>query len=296
MLNIYSLMTPSDNVLALGQVVKCCLVNEPRHKYYVYLPTTFNDKTHLLVAVHGISRRARAQARLFAAYAERNNVAIVAPYFDHELYPDYQRLGRSNRGLRADRHLEAILCDFTRTTGLASYHFSLFGYSGGAQFSHRYAMAYPERVNAMVLGAAGWYTLPDELAKFPYGIQPSRHLPGIHFEPKQFLRIPACVCVGEMDNLPQESLRNSSLLNYSQGVCRISRGQHWVQEMAKAAQTRHYDTDYRFELLPNVGHSFSRAIRLGGLGEQVFNFIFPKTTAPQNRLGRNNSIAITHSS
>ena len=55
-------------------------------------------------------------------------------------------------------------------TGAAAGPFYLFGFSGGAQFAHRYVLAHPDRVAAAGIGAAGWYTFPDSATPYPYGL------------------------------------------------------------------------------------------------------------------------------
>ncbi|NKF31987.1 hypothetical protein HER21_36775, partial [Pseudomonas sp. BGM005] len=49
--------------------------------------------------------------------------------------------------------------------------FSIFGHSAGAQFVHRYVEFVPHApVNVAVAANAGWYTMPDESARFPFGL------------------------------------------------------------------------------------------------------------------------------
>ena len=50
------------------------------------------------------------------------------------------------------------LADWQECTGIDTRRINLFGFSGGAQFAHRYAMAHPGSVNALVLTAPGWFT------------------------------------------------------------------------------------------------------------------------------------------
>ena len=54
----------------------------------------------------------------------------------------------------------------------------LFGFSGGAQLAHRFAMLHPHLTAAVYAMAAGWYLLPDESIPYPYGLGdlgPARH-------------------------------------------------------------------------------------------------------------------------
>ena len=84
-------------------------------------------------------------------------------------------------------------------TGARGDRFYLTGYSGGAQFAHRYAFAYPRRVAALAVCAAGWYTFPDPGLVYPHGLRLGGRLPGVTFNPAAILRVPAVAFVGARD-------------------------------------------------------------------------------------------------
>ena len=260
------------------EVIRCRTSNKFNQRYYLYLPASLHENTPLMVSVHGISRNARSHVLSFAECAEHYGVAVLAPRFSRKHFPDFQRLGRERRGCRADLALQMMLDEVHRLSGLAIDRFSLFGHSGGGQFVHRYAMAYPEQVNAIAIGAAGWYTLPDPLNKYPYGIAPNNNLPELHFNAEQFLRIPAAVFVGERDCMRDATLRQSERVDQCQGRTRIERARNWVTAMQEAALEYGYDTNFLMDILPNCGHPFSQAVLYGGLAKQVFDFLFGKRT------------------
>ena len=127
-----------------------------------------------LVAVHGIRRGAREQAALFGARAAALGRVVVAPLFDAERWPAYQRIGGARR---SDLALLELL-ESLRAEGLMGQaRFDLFGFSAGAQFAHRFAMLHAERVHHLNVSSAGWYTFPDNTA-FPYGIGAPDRLAG----------------------------------------------------------------------------------------------------------------------
>lgn len=249
-------------------------------KYFIYVPERVRKNAPVLVSVHGISRNADIHVRRFARRADRYGVVVVAPLFDAQHYPDYQRLGLS--GARADLALNALLDEVGRYVGVDTKKVYLFGYSGGGQFVHRYAMAYPERVAAIVVGAAGWYTFPDADRRFPYGTAPHRKLPELRFDETAFLRIAAHVMVGEDDIVRDQSVRQTEYLDRRQGSNRVERGRRWVAAMTQAAQRLNLETEFRFILLPDSDHSFSRSVKHGGLAKQVFHCLFgPPPSARQ---------------
>lgn len=257
-----------------GALARLRLADDPRQTYYVYVPRLLLPGAPLLVSVHGISRNAQEHARRLAPLAERYGVVLVAPLFDEARFPDYQRLGRESRGERADRMLERIVAEVGRSTGADTRRLYLFGFSGGGQFVHRFAMAYPERVASYAVGAAGWYTFPDDSVPFPRGTRQRSCLDDVCFDPARYLKVPALVLVGERDTHEGTALRQTDRVNAQQGDSRLERGQHWVAAMQAAARELGYDTRFAFDTLARSGHSFTRAATRGRLGERLFDWFF----------------------
>ncbi len=260
--------------LPRGRVLYKTLAKDYRQFYYLYLPRAKYSRTSLLVSIHGIKRMANEHIDAFAIFAERYGVALVVPVFPADRFSDYQRLGVSKKSLRADRTLHDILEEVSVLTAINTDQLFMFGYSGGGQFVHRYAMAYPERVNRIVVAAPGWYTFPDLSLKYPYGIASTRKISGRAFEPARFLTVPSCVVVGEKDIHRDSELRKGKNIDKQQGRNRLERGKSWIRVMSKYAETYHLDTEFDFKVLPASGHSFINCIQHGGMGEIVFNFLF----------------------
>lgn len=242
--------------------------------YFLYVPSGGSRGAPLLVSVHGISRNAREHVEVFAPWAERHRVVLLAPVLGRQMFPDYQRLGRLGRGRRADQALQQMVADARRVTAVSGERLHLFGYSGGGQFVHRYALAYPAQVAAYAAGAAGWYTLPDSRRGFPRGTQSSPDLPDLQFDLPAFLSIPGCVLVGERDVERDPELNTSASIDRRQGLTRVERGQRWVAAMERAARKQGVVGRFRFELLPGAGHSFTESVERGRLAERVFAWLF----------------------
>lgn len=246
---------------------------DPGQEYLVYVPSTGGHNAPLLVSVHGVSRNAEEHARLLSVYCEMYGVVLVAPIFDVDQHPDYQRLGRVGRGKRADKALHLVVADAAGLTGAKSERFHLFGFSGGAQFAHRYAMAHPHRLVSAVFAAAGWYTMPDGTKKFPRGIRSSNKLPGVRFDAEEFLCLPMTVLVGADDD-GRRGVRSNPRLDREQGVNRIERAQTWVGAMKACADAHQLDSMVSYVELPECDHSFRRSILRSGLGERAFAELF----------------------
>ena len=150
---------------------------------------------------------------------------------------------------------------------------SLVGHSAGAQFAHRFAMAFPERVRALAIASAGWYTMPDPGCGYPFGAGPSLELPRGMGRLEQFLRLPILVLVGERDVERDSSLRTSPFLDRQQGVDRVDRARGWVRAVNSAASAQGLPPPAALELMPGCAHSLRDCITRGNLPSRVAQFL-----------------------
>lgn len=267
--------TPDPSApLTRGRVSRRRLADDRDFNYFIYVPTRPIVRPRMFITVHGISRNAREHAQRYARLAEEYGVVLVAPEFTAKRFPDYQRLGRASHGDRADRVLERVIAEASRLSGAVGDKVYLFGYSGGGQFVHRYAMAYPERVAAYVVGAAGWYTFPDPTLPYPRGIEPISALPNLRFDPARFLIVPGAVVVGDRDVHPGTALRKTESVEMQQGATRFERGKRWIACMNEQARHRGLPAQFRFHQLPRSPHSFSKSMQRGDMGHWVFERLF----------------------
>ena len=262
----------ANGAFPTGKVVPCVRQDGSAQPYYAYVPKDGGAGAPLLAVIHGVSRNAEVQANAFAELCERFGVVMTVPVFGREAR-DYQRLGRSGRGPRADAALDAVVEDVAMRTGCRASTFHLLGFSGGAQFAHRYALAHPHRVIRLVVVGSGWYTFPNPRARFPYGIRRSPQLPGVRFDPEEFLRIPITVMVGERDT-DTTRLRNTPRVNRQQGTTRVERAARWVDAMRDAAHKRGLEPQVTMEAIPDGQHSFESLMKSGNLGERAFSRLF----------------------
>lgn len=259
--------------LPKGELHRLVSRSDPGRHYFVHVPSAGGHNAPVFVAIHGISRNVDEHATLFSTFCEQLGVVLIAPHFASEQSKDYQRLGRDGRGPRADLALDAVLEETGVLTGAATDRFYLFGFSGGAQFAHRYAMAHPNRVIRAVIAAAGWYTFPDRHERFPYGIRRSRELPDLRFDPEEFLRVPMRVIVGDQD-ITDVDLRRTARVDRQQGETRLDRARNWVEAMRVAAHSYQLDPQVTLEIIPGADHVFANLMHHHGLGERVFAALF----------------------
>lgn len=227
---------------------------------WLALPAAPVEGAAPLVAVHGISRNAREIAETFAARAAAQGRAVIAPVFDEARWNGYQRAVAPRR---ADTALIALLEELSLAGVADTRRVDLFGYSGGAQFAHRFAMLYPHRINRLTAAAAGWWTYPDA-TPFPYGMGGERWgammaagLPG-------FLALDIAVAVGARDDAPDAATRSTPALDDQQGPNRLCRARGWVSALRAAAAVRNLpEPRLTLRQLPGAGHDFAACARAG---------------------------------
>lgn len=240
---------------------------QPR-EFFLYRPSTERAGAPLVVSVHGIARNAAAHAYRLMEEAERYGVVVSAPLFSKERYGQYQQLLDPKLSARSDLALLDIMYAAERLTSADASKVLLFGYSGGAQFAHRFAMAHPSRVTSAVLAAAGWYTFPVANAPYPYGLDTGGS--ELSFDLHGMLRVRYHVMVGELDTERDSSLRQSKRLDRAQGHTRVERARNWVGAMKGLADEVHLDASASLLTLPSVGHSFVESVEKAALPRLVF--------------------------
>ena len=217
-----------------GELLRKVFKADPVSEYLVYIPNSSTVNSHVLVSVHGL--------------------------YDKSWYKQAEML------------LHLCLQELNTFTGANTAQLRFFGHSGGAQFVHRYLMAYPHRVEFAIVSAAGWYTFPDPALKFPYGIRATASLPSVIFNPEAYLKVPIIVLVGTDDTKQSKDLRNMDRINKQQGFTRIDRARNWVAAMQ--AQARAYGISSQVSILElaETGHSLTDLGNEISLIESVMNF------------------------
>lgn len=241
-------------------------------RYYIYVPDGFQPGHRIVAVVHGISRNAREHIVAFAPWAQRSGIALIAPLFDREHCRDFQQLGWTGTGWRVDRLLRGAVDELAAETGADGSTFSIFGYSGGAQFAHRYSLACPGDISSLATCAAGYYTWPTTQMPYPYGLD-CRQLPvNARLRLDEFLSLPTLTTVGLLDTSRDSTLRKNAETDALQGRNRVERARRWVDALTTATLARQLEPRHRFAGIEGVGHDFRKAIS-AGLAECVWPFL-----------------------
>ena len=246
----------------------------PALPYHLYLPSQPATPQRVLVAVHGISRNVEQHLAAMRPWAERYGVVLILPHYDRCDFRDYQRLGRTDKGARADLPLLGVLDEVHAMFGIDTRRVGLFGFSGGAQFAHRFALFHAQRVSRLGLAAAGWYTWPEPRLDYPLGVGRVTALPGVQMQFDAMLAIPIQVFVGEHDDQRDRALNTLAAIDRLQGRDRRARAVNWVAAMCDAAAQRAIAADVRLQVLPRTHHSFRKAVTRGQLIERLFRSFY----------------------
>jgi predicted esterase len=204
----------------------------------------------LLVVVHGFRRSIGSTVALFMDFAQKQRTIVLAPYFpigDH-----FQHLGIDDGSPRADLLLLEQVAEIRQRFRLTTEPFDLFGFSGGAQFAHRFLYLHPGFLRSVVVASPGTVTLPTAQQSWPGGIANLDRLTGIAFDLEAVRKIRTLLLVGDRDvgtgNLNQSEQANQA------GRTRLERVRMLHQAWRQAGIPHGYVE------VPDVGHTLEARI------------------------------------
>ncbi|WP_160055227.1 hypothetical protein [Oceanospirillum linum] len=116
-----------------------------------------DKKLPLVVVVHGSARTVESLRDGFIEFAEKVHCAVLAPLFPKGAVAQDEGDGyklSSPASFPYDQILLSMV-DEVSTTYMAQNTFCLYGFSGGAQFAHRFAYLHSERLEALSIHAPG---------------------------------------------------------------------------------------------------------------------------------------------
>jgi poly(3-hydroxybutyrate) depolymerase len=261
-----------------GQIVAIGTDTSPELPAFVYMPRLLRDDAPLFVSVHGYARNALSHAIRFRDLADRHGAVCLVPCFSRERHHRYQQLAPGRGGESPDGALCTLLDAVIETLRLKARPVVWFGFSGGGQFVHRFALRHPHRVAAAVIAAAGWYTFPDASTDWPRGLRVAEGGPSLDLE--ALLCKDLLVLIGDRDTQQDELLNCSPAIVAQQGGHRLERAERWVAAMHAAAKAHGVPARVTLAQLPGAGHSFETAMDRHNLQGLVASHLFPTTGAP----------------
>jgi len=239
--------------------------------YFMYYPPGIKPSSPIVVSVHGYTRNAAEHAFRLAPVTKEYNAVLIVPYFTRKRFPHFNYLQPDENGVFPDDALDNVLLDVKLRLNMASNRVFLFGYSAGAQFSHRYLMLRGKRISKAALFAPGWYTWPKAELAYPQGLGESQALFGRELQVENLCKTDICVFVGDRDTRRDGSLNTKASIDNLQGKSRLERAKKWVpainQELPAA---RHI----RLNILDGVGHGFKSNISRKHIDRPIFQWLF----------------------
>ncbi|MBL4774191.1 MAG: alpha/beta hydrolase [Alcanivoracaceae bacterium] len=261
----------------------CLLKTYPKVRYFYCLGKNTNEQLYknkieieienIVVIIHGISRNAKEIISSFSNTVN-NNTLLIAPLFSKKYATDYQRLGRKNKGPRADYILQAIVNELQEKYQSNCRNINLFGFSAGAQFAQRYAFAHPNHINKVAIVAAGWYTMPSLKLSYPFGLKLKDEFNDIEFDLQRLLRVKFRVYIGEKDYFRDKSLNINKRIDALQGLNRIERAKNWITHMESQFNKYHINNQINLVELHGVTHDFNDANNQAQLSNKIYSWFF----------------------
>ena len=229
---------------------------DQRVSYCLYVPARF---ARLCVYVHGTDREAAAARDALRDFAEARQCLVLAPLFPAGILApadvdNYK--GIAYHGLRFDTLLLAMIDEVAARYDVDAARFLLCGFSGGAQFVHRFYYLHPRRLAALSIAAPGKVTLPDAAHTWPIGVADLEARFGASLNVDSLRAVPVHLVVGSAD-ADESDTRITATSRYWRpdanlaGVTRVER----LQTLSRHLTALGVATT--FELVPNAGHELA---------------------------------------
>jgi pimeloyl-ACP methyl ester carboxylesterase len=148
---------------------------DPRFSFCMHIPAHLRSDragAKLVVVVHGTGRSCMAYRDALAAFADANGYVVLAPLFPVGVLGDDNADGYkyiAEGGIRYDHVLLGMIAQLENLLEHQFGRFSLFGFSGGGHFAHRFFYLQPKSLRSVSVGAPGGMTLLDDTRNFWIG-------------------------------------------------------------------------------------------------------------------------------
>ena len=233
-----------------------------------HLPDGYTPSTPIVFVMHGNGRTGESYFRTWRQPAIDYGFLLIVPEFGAENYPGSRSYNLGNvfpgekptiRNPESDWTFTAIedLFDVIRkAAGSTRAAFRIYGHSAGSQFVHRLLMTRPDApVERAVAANAGWYTMPAEDVRWPYG------LGGSGFEVSSLanrFQQDVTILVGDQDTDPNDPNLRRTPEALEQGPHRLARGHVFYEVARSAAESLGVPFAWVFETVPGAGHRNSQ--------------------------------------
>ncbi len=240
-------------------------------------PEAAGEDAPIVIVMHGVERNADVYRDNWVDLAQTYGLRVYAPEFDAERFPKSTRYNLGSIGTRHVSSFDSIepLFDAILARGASNQEtFVLFGHSAGAQFVHRYALLRRSpRLGLAIAANAGWYTMPDEKAVWPYGLG---RLKKDDWSFSDWFAAPLLIMLGDKDNDPAYPNLRRTKEAAEQGPHRLARGISFVRAAKKKADSLGLALSWSLKVVPDVAHD-NRGMALAAAPIIVRMFAAPET-------------------
>lgn len=242
------------------------LSNRPLRVYF-HVPATAGPDSPVVLVLHGVNRNADDYRDAWISAADQYGYVIAAPQFRDVFYPGSSGYALGNVFVDGESPsddtvrppgewtfawLEPLFDDVVARSPSSAETYQAFGHSAGAQFLHRFVQFVPDgRYEYVIAANAGWYTMPDEGVRFPYGLGGTP----IEGEDRPFFERGLVIHNGELDANPNSSSLRRNPEADVQGTHRLERGAYFVERSAAIARDAGAEYGWVREVIPGVAHS-----------------------------------------
>lgn len=190
----------------LGATVTSACQYDQRFSYSLYVPQHFSTANardfRLLVGIHGTDRARHRLLDRFRGFADRHNHLVLVPLFparivDGRDMDNYKYL--LYRDIRFDLILLHMIQEVIVRYQLVPAGLSMFGFSGGAHFAHRFLLLHPEQLHAVVVAAPGSVTRINDDSEWWVGTADTEALFGKPVDPAAIRKVRIHLVVGRDD-------------------------------------------------------------------------------------------------
>ena len=230
-----------------------------------HMPAGYTSETPVVFVMHGNSRTGQSYFDVWEEHAMSRGFLLVVPEFDDAGYPGSRsyNLGNIFPGEEPTTRNPVSAWTFTAVehlfdvvraaAGSTRTAFRIYGHSAGSQFVHRFLMTRPDApVERAVAANAGWYTLPSDTARWPYGLGDSGFDVAdlaVRFE------LPVTILLGDADTVTTSGNLRRTPEALSQGPHRFARGHTFHGAARSAAQSLGVPFAWTLDTVPGAGHS-----------------------------------------
>jgi pimeloyl-ACP methyl ester carboxylesterase len=233
---------------------------DPRFSWCAYVPASYeaqrSSNYRLLVAVHGTLRVVALYRDVFADFAERHRLIVLAPLFPGGITSPADL--SSYKLLRAGTlHYDSILLSMVEEVGekygIDIRRFLLFGFSGGGHFAHRFFYLHPDRLAAVSIGAPGVVTLLDRERDFWVGVRNFEALFGRRLDIEAMRATPVQMVIGAEDKETWEITIRPGNAWYMEGAD-LAGGDRLARLRALKASFEAAGIAVRHDVVPDAAH------------------------------------------